>query len=132
MRPAVLERFLIEIDLPGEFAKGASGQVFLVFIDHIVHIPELPLQGRSFTRYRGLKGERMPVWHRIMTKDEFQEIAKTFLDDFYDEVGFGAILTFEIAILDQFDRSEGTAGIMIMVRSEVYMQLAHNSSFKIW
>ncbi len=72
----------------------------------------------------------MPGGDRVVAIDEFQEVAEGVLQPFDHRVYFGAVFTLEVTIQDEFNGGEGTAMIMVVVRSEVWMQHTH-SSFRI-
>jgi hypothetical protein len=77
----------------------------LVREKHVVHFPEPALRRRGLSDLRGVLPMRMDFQHREMAERHAQLVPQRFHQSVNDWLRGAAIWTFEIAVLDQRNRS---------------------------
>src|SRR6266508_4585723 len=128
----VREAFEVESELLGVAHQIRRAERALVAEQEIVHFPEGPLVGRGFGGFRGELGARADVVQRQMAPDvadvhpraqlaaEAAEIAEELPDDWFRPP---AVRAFEVAVLDNRDRSVDRPTHVVTLRVDVDVEV---------
>ena len=78
-------------------------QGILVFKQHVVHLPKLPLRTSGLGGFGGVFGVGMHVAQWKIAKDEAQSLTQLLLNCLHDGIRFAAVGTFVVAVFNQRD-----------------------------
>lgn len=119
----------IKIDLFCKTQKAAPAEIFLVFEDHIMHIPEFTLEGCRFGCDGCVQRDRMKHRLGIMPEYKPEILAKPILQIFDDGIYICAVRTLEIRIEDQLDGSGQRSAIVVPILVKARFEHCHRFAF---
>ena len=117
-----LERHQVQAHLARVTFQVLGRERTLVFVQRVVHRPELALWCRGFRELGRRGGVRMRLGKRKVAEHEAQLVAEPGLHFFHDRVGHAAVRTLVVAVLDQRHGCVGGA-LGVIVRAHRCRQL---------
>src|ERR1700676_3922940 len=117
-----------QLELFGELQIEYFAQALLIFIQLIVHLPELALGACKLRHFGGSFGGRVHFAQGKIAKHQPQAFSKVLLNLLDNEIGLSAIRTLVIAVLHQ-GHVRGFRALDVVFDSDRYLKCGHKPSY---